>query len=236
MPLTLVEALHRVHQQVVADAAFLVLGDQLVLERSGVDQEVLPLALAAFVALEADVERGVAAHRHPAVHRHDFVLGDAEVGRDLGHVRRLQIAFLERVDLVFHPAKVEEQFLLRRRGAHLHEAPGAEDEFLDRGADPPHGVGGEAETPVGLELLHALHQPDIPFGNQLADRQAVAAIAHCDLRNEAKVRIDQLGGRFGIAMLAPALGQHEFLLGGEDREFLDFGKVAVESALPAGSG
>ena len=35
----------------------------------------------------------------------------------------LQVAFLERVDLVLHPAKVEEQLLLRRGGAHLHKAP-----------------------------------------------------------------------------------------------------------------
>ena len=88
MLLALVEGFHRRHQQVVADAGFLVVGDHLVLKRAGVDQEVLPLALAALVALERDVEAGVAAHAHAAVHRDDLVLGDAEVGRDLGHVLR----------------------------------------------------------------------------------------------------------------------------------------------------
>ena len=148
----------------------------------------------------------------------------------------LEVAFLERVDLVLHPAEVEEQLLLRRGGAHLHQAPRAQDEFLDRGADPPHRVGREAEAAVGLELLHALHQADIAFADQLADRQAVAAVAHRDLGHEAEVRIDQLRRGLGVAMLAPALGEHIFFLGAEDREFLDLGEIAVEPGLPTGRG
>ena len=103
MLLAIVERFHRRDQQIVADAAFLGLGKPLVLQRTGVDEEVLPLAFTALVALQRDIEAGVAAHRHAAVHRHDFFLGDAEVGRDLGHILRLQIAFFERVDLVLHP-------------------------------------------------------------------------------------------------------------------------------------
>ena len=124
----------------------------------------------------------------------------------------LEVAFLERVDLVLHPAQVEEQLLLRRGGAHLHQAPRAQDEFLDRGADPPHRIGREAEAAIGLELLHALHQADIAFADQLADRQAIAAIAHGDLGHEAQVRVDQLRRGLGVAMLAPALGEHIFFL------------------------
>src|ERR1044072_3080245 len=37
-------------------------------------------------------------------------------------------------------------------------------------------------------------------------------------------------------MLGPALGQHIFLLGGEDREFLDLGEIAVETRLAAHRG
>src|SRR3546814_6385483 len=85
--------------------------------------------------------------------------------------------------------------LLRRGGAHLDQAPRAEDEFLDRGADPPHRIGGEAEAAFGVELLHALHQPDIAFADQLADRQTIAAITHRDLRDEAKVRGDRKSTR-----------------------------------------
>jgi hypothetical protein len=154
--------------------------------------------------------------------------------RDLGDVLGLEVAILEGLDLVLHPAQVEEELLLSRGGAHLDERPAAQDEFLDRCADPPHRVGREAEAAIGLELLHALHQADIALRDQLADRQAVAAIAHRDLGHEAKVRVDQLGRRVGILMLAPALCEHELLLGGEDREFLDFGQIAVEPRLAAG--
>ena len=83
--------------------------------------------------------------------------------------------------------QVEEQFLLRRRGAHLHQGPAMQDVFLDRGPDPPHGVGGQAEAAIGIEALHRLHHADIAFADQLANRQAVAAIAHGDFRNEAQM-------------------------------------------------
>ena len=63
MLFAVVEAFQRGHQQVVADLAFLILGDQLVLQRAVVDEEVLPLVLAAFVAFQRGVEAGVAAHR-----------------------------------------------------------------------------------------------------------------------------------------------------------------------------
>src|SRR3546814_17079955 len=80
------------------------------------------------------------------------------------------------------------QLLLRRGGAHFDQAPRAEDEFLDRGADPPHRIGREAEAAFGIELLHALHQSDIAFADQLADRQAIAAVTHCDQIGRASGR------------------------------------------------
>src|SRR3546814_7549286 len=37
-------------------------------------------------------------------------------------------------------------------------------------------------------------------------------------------------------MLGPALGQHIFLLGGEDGEFLDLGQIAIEARFTTGGG
>ena len=236
MLLAVVQRFHRAVEQGVPDALFLLVGDQLVLQRAIVDQEVLPLVLGALVALKRRVEAGVAAHRHAAVHRDDLVLGDAEVGRDLGHVRGLEVAFLERVDLVFHPPEVEEQLLLGGGGADLHQRPAAQDEFLDARADPPHGIGREAEAPVGLELLDALHQPDVALGDELGDRQAIAAIPHGDLGHESQVRIDQPRGRVGIVMLAPALGEHILFLGREDGELLDLAQITVEPGVACAGG
>src|SRR3546814_8995967 len=77
-----------------------------------------------------------------------------------------QVAVLEGFEIILHPAKVEEQLLLRRGGDHFDQAPRAEDEFLDRGADPPHRIGREAEAAFGIELLHALHQSVIAFRSE----------------------------------------------------------------------
>src|SRR3546814_1617447 len=87
---------------------------------------------------------------------------------------------------------------------------------------------GKAKAALGVELLHALHQADIALADQLADRQAVAAIAHRDLGDEAEVRGDELRRRLIIAMLLKALGEHIFLLGRQQRKFADFGQVRSE--------
>jgi hypothetical protein len=155
---------------------------------------------------------------------------------EIGDVCGLHVAVFERLDLVLHPAKVEEQLFLGGGGADLDEAPRAQDELLDRGTDPPHGIGSEAETAIGLELFHALHQADIALRNKFGNGQAVAAIAHGDLGNESQVRIDQFGRRISVAMFAPAFGKHELFLGSEDRELLDFTKISVETGIAPRSG
>ena len=73
---------------------------------------------------------------------------------------------------------------------------------MDRGANPPHGIGGQAKALVGLEAFDRLHQPDIALGHDLADWQAVAAIAHGDLGHEAQMRGDKLVSRVAVIMLA----------------------------------
>jgi hypothetical protein len=87
-----------------------------------------------------------------------------------------------------------------------------------------------------IEARIHLHQADIALGDELADRKAVAAIAHGDLGDEAKVAVDQLRSRFRVIMLPPALGEHILFLGRKDRELLDFGKIAIEPGFPARSG
>ena len=55
MLFAVIEGVERGDQQVMPDAALLVLGDDLVLQRAAVDQEILPLSFAALVAFERDV-------------------------------------------------------------------------------------------------------------------------------------------------------------------------------------
>ena len=146
--------------------------------------------------------------------------------RDRLHLVGAQIALVQRLQLALGAPQVEEQLLLRGRGAHLHEAPRAQDVFLDRGADPPHRVGREAEALVGVEALDRLHQADVALGDDLADRQAVAAIAHGDARDETQMRRHELLGRVLVGVLLPALGQHELLAGLQHRKLADFLQIA----------
>src|SRR3546814_1759379 len=57
-----------------------------------------------------------------------------------------------------------------------------------------------------------------------------------DLGHEPQVRGDELRRRLGIAMLLKAFGEHIFLFGLQDREFLDLGEIAVEARLAAECG
>jgi hypothetical protein len=143
-----------------------------------------------------------------------------------------QIALLDGLDLALHLAQIEEQLLLARRRAHLDQRPGAQDELLDGRLDPPHGVGGEAESLVGLEPLDRLHEPDIALRDDLRDGQAVAAVAHGDLGHQAQMAGDQAMGRLAVVVLAPALGEHVFLVRLQHRELPDLLEIALQPPSP----
>ena len=130
----------------------------------------------------------------------------------------------------FSLRRLKNSFFCARRGAHLHQRPGVQDVFLHRGTDPPHGVGREAEAAIRIEALDRLHESDIALGNQLAHRQPVAAIAHRDLGHQAQVAGHEPVRGFRVIVLAPALGQHELLLGREERKLANHAKVAGDAA------
>src|SRR6185312_13300165 len=171
-----------------------------------------------------------------AVHVDDVLLADAEALRDLIDLVVAQVALVERRNPALGLAQVEEQLLLARGRAHLHQRPRAQDVFLDRGANPPHRVSGELEALVRLEALDRLHEADIALGNHFANRQAIAAIAHGDLGHEPQMRSHQLVRRLAVPMLAPALGEHVFLLRLQHREPLDLLQVAGESRFARDNG
>jgi hypothetical protein len=93
-----------------------------------------------------------------------------------------------------------------------------QDVFLDRRLDPPHGIGGEAEALLRLEALDGLHEADIALGDHFGNGQAIAAVAHGDLGHEPQMAGDEPMRRIAVAVLAPALGQHIFLLRFQHRE------------------
>src|SRR5262249_55898734 len=154
-----------------------------------VDQPVLPFAGIAVVT-DRSVERYIA-NKAPG-HVDHVLLGDAEAAGGKLDLVRAEVALVGPKDLAFGLAKIEEEFLLVGGGAHLHQGPRAQDVFLDRSLDPPHGIGREPESLFGLEALDRLHQPDIALRDQFRDRQAVAATARGDPRDEAQMTVDEL--------------------------------------------
>src|SRR5262249_50971038 len=121
--------------------------------------------------------------------------------------------------------------LLADGGAHLHQGPRAQDVFLDRSLDPPHGIGREPESLFGLEALDRLHQADIALRDQFRDRQAVAAIALGDPGDEAQMTVDQLVQRLEVAVPAPAFRQHVLFVRFQHRDPPDFLNIAGEAGL-----
>src|SRR6266852_5135236 len=206
----------------------LALGHDGFLVGRGIDQPVLPFAGLAVVA-DRRVERGIAAE--PAVHVDHVLIRHAEALGNQLHLVGVKITLVQRGDLALRLAQVEEQLLLVRGGAHLHERPRAQEVFLDRRLDPPHGVGGEPEALLRLEALDRLHQADIALGDRLRDRQAVAAIVPGDLGHEPQMAGDELVRRVAISVLMPALGEHVFFLALQHREPPDFLKIMGEAGF-----
>src|SRR5262249_41254513 len=73
------------------------------------------------------------------------------------------------------------------------------------------------------------HQTDIALGDQVRDRQAVAAIAHGDLGDQAQMAGDELVRRLAVAVPVPALGQQTLLLRFQHREPADFLKITGQA-------
>src|SRR3546814_1291864 len=87
---------------------------------------------------------------------------------------------------------VEEQLALRLGGGDLDDAPVLEDVLVHLGADPVHREADQAHADFGVEALDRLHQADVAFLDQVAERQAVAVVAARDVHDEAQVRMHQL--------------------------------------------
>ena len=102
---------------------------------------------------------------------------------------------------------------------------------LDRCPDPPHGVGGETEPALGLELSKRLHQTDVALGDQIGQRHAIAAKPSGDLDHETQVAAKQLLGGLRILGVAPLSGKTPLFVHVENRELARLLEVPFKMRL-----
>ena len=127
-------------------------------------------------------------------------------------------------------AQVEEQLALRLGGGDLHQPPVAQHVLVDLGADPVHGEGNQAHADVRVEALHGLHQADVAFLDQVADRQTIAAVAARDVHDEAQVRQHQLTRGIEVAARLQLARERELLLTRQHRDARHAFNIGIEAS------
>jgi len=73
-----------------------------------------------------------------------------------------------------------------------------------------------------------MHEADIALGNQVRERQAVAAILPRHLDHKPQMAGDETVGGSDVLVVAPGAAKGAFFLGLEQRKALDLGHVAAE--------
>jgi hypothetical protein len=163
------------------------------------------------------------------VHVDHFVAPDTQ---DMGH--RIDGFLGNRVVVELaagrlEPAQVEEKLLLSRGRPETHDRGVVEHIPLDRGTNPPDRVGREAIATLGIELSCRLDEADVSLGDQVGQRQAVAASPLGELDDEPQVTADQAIERRLVARALPALREVALLLGREHRVGADLAQVTTEA-------
>lgn len=96
--------------------------------------------------------------------------------------------------------------------------------------DPPGGVGGELAAFVGVEALDGFHEADVAFRDEVEQGEAVVGVVLGDFDDEPEVGSDHVGAGSGVAYL-DAVGELNFLIGGEEGGFSDFSEVDFDAAV-----
>jgi hypothetical protein len=141
----------------------------------------------------------------------------------------------EPAEALLRLAQVEEQFTLRLGGGDLDDTPVAQDELVHLGANPVHREGHEADAMVGIEALDGLHEADVAFLDQIAQRQAVAGIALGHVHDEAQVREHHAAGSFELAIFTIAPREILLLFQRQHGDLVDFLDVGIQAPRSGGN-
>ena len=105
---------------------------------------------------------------------------------------------------------------------------------MDLRADPVHGEADEPDAHGRIEALDRLHQADVSFLDQVADRQAIAHVAARDVHDEAQVREHEVARRVEVLVFVESTGEGEFLLAAEHRNRRYALDISLEASERAG--
>ena len=98
------------------------------------------------------------------------------------------------------------------------------------GADPVHGERDEPHADFRVEARHGLHEADVAFLDEVANRQAVTGVAARDVDDEPQVRQHELAGRVEVVVVAQPLGQRDFVLAAQHRDTADRVDIGIKTA------
>ena len=107
---------------------------------------------------------------------------------------------------------------------------------MDLGPYPVHGEADQAHSHVGIEALDGLHEADVAFLHQVADRQAIAHVAARDVHDEAQVREHQRVRSLEVLPIAETAGERELVLAAQHRDRRHALDISLEAAERAGEG
>ncbi|MNZ62097.1 hypothetical protein D3C78_802110 [compost metagenome] len=178
------------------------------------------------VRTEGDVHRG-----HPLVQaqhaldlgnrlfqqRGDFIGGGfvIELLRQLTGGTQIDVEFLDHMNRQTDGARL------------VHDRP------FDGLANPPGGVGGEAETALGIELLDRADQAEVALLDQVEQGQAAIDVTPRDLHHQTQVALDHALAPSRFAATGHAREMH-FLFRAEQRRETDFVEVELGGIQCAG--
>ncbi len=101
---------------------------------------------------------------------------------------------------------------------------------LDRLADPPGGVGREAEAALGIELVERVNEPQVAFFDQVREREPSVGVVLCDADDEAQIVLDQRLPRGKIAG-DHRPGERELLLRRQQHVLPDFVEIDLRDIV-----
>src|ERR1700731_4497001 len=101
---------------------------------------------------------------------------------------------------------------------------------FDRLLDPPSTIRTQLATLCRVKAFHGLHQTNVPFRNQIQEREPEIRVVTSDLNDQSEVCFDHPRPSFLVALLN-AGGKLDLLLHGQQRCLHDLSEVNLNARL-----